>query len=314
MRIMLTALLCMALMSCGGRRSLLPQSGGRLCEVVVAGDSCGIVAGALSRAVEGLPQPEPSFDIALPARTRLEGAALLARNIVLVNIDSARFSRTSVRYGRDVYASGQIVVYVGAPSAGRLRADLRGSDVLVRLLRLHELAAAIDRLRRKHNPSMEDRVRRMFCVDICLPPDMTASKAGRDFMWMSNNSPTVMQNICIYSVPGTACSRDSVMRANIKGETDAMYMATVEGSVTERRTTVGGVPAVERRGLWEMRGDAMGGPFVSYAMRDPRGGTLVVEAFAFAPGTGKRNVMLSLEAALLTVRLPAARAAANQNI
>ena len=99
--------------------------------------------------------------------------------------------------------------------------------------------------------------------------------------------------------------------AEIQGETDAMHMATVGESVTV-------APFKKRpdalwlyRGLWEMTGDDMGGPFVSLAipLKSPaqRGNfdcwNTVVEGFTFAPGKKKRNAMRELEALLYTVKV-----------
>ena len=42
-----------------------------------------------------------------------------------------------------------------------------------------------------------------------------------------------MTNICIY----TSENRDSVMQTNIKGETDDMYMTTVEAVSPEQNST-----------------------------------------------------------------------------
>ena len=55
-------LLLFALVSCrnGG---LLPRSGGQLYGVLLVGDTAGMVRSVLSADVEGLPQPEPSFDV-----------------------------------------------------------------------------------------------------------------------------------------------------------------------------------------------------------------------------------------------------------
>jgi hypothetical protein len=60
----------------------------------------------------------------------------------------------------------------------------------------------------------------------------------------------------------------------------------------------------ELRGLWEMKNDAMGGPFISHSVVDePHRRVLVTEVFAYAPGRAKRDIMGRLEAALKTMRL-----------
>ena len=114
-----------------------------------------------------------------------------------------------------------------------------------------------------------------------------------------------MRNLCIYRL-GVADTRnfirlrDSVMQINIKGESDAMFMKTVLGSCSV-------YPPVQKtdngflvRGLWEMKGDAMGGPFVCRIIQKD-GGVLVAEAFVYAPEMKKRNRIRQLEASLYTL-------------
>lgn len=126
---------------------------------------------------------------------------------------------------------------------------------------------------------------------------MTSCKRGKDFIWISNDSPTAMQNICIYKHPFG--KRDSVMQVNIKGETDSMYMSTVHNacSVTYKYDEREDIYTHEWRGLWQMHGDAMGGPLVArsiwgYYPRD----VVTVEGFVYAPGKQKRNLVMQLEA------------------
>ena len=73
---------------------------------------------------------------------------------------------------------------------------------------------------------------------------------------------------------------------------------------TVKTLRVGGRTIVEMRGLWQMEGDIMGGPFVSHTIVDTlRGVTLTAEAFVYAPGEQKRNIIKRLEAALYTLSL-----------
>ena len=117
-----------------------------------------------------------------------------------------------------------------------------------------------------------------------------------------------MQNICIYSYPGITLNldralkmRDSVMGGNIRGETKDMRMTTVAKSVTTSIVSRKGHGMMVMRGLWEMTGDAMGGPFVSISKIDSANSRIVVkEAFVYAPESKKRNLIKPLEAAIFT--------------
>jgi hypothetical protein len=63
---------------------------------------------------------------------------------------------------------------------------------------------------------------------------------------------------------------------------------------------------MEARGLWIMRNDAMGGPFVSHSRVDMETGrVIVVEGFVYAPEKMKRGLMRRLEGSLYTLQLPA---------
>ena len=74
-----------------------------------------------------------------------------------------------------------------------------------------------------------------------------------------------------------------------------------------RPITVQGQPAWEVRGLWRVQGDFMGGPFVSHVRVDEVNRRIVAsEAFVYAPGRLKRNLVRQLEASLYTLILPGA--------
>lgn len=137
----------------------------------------------------------------------------------------------------------------------------------------------------------------MFGIRMQVPPELTTSKVGKNFLWLSNNASSGMVNFCIYSIGKGkfAQERDSVMRKNILGEQKGMYMRTA--SIVSM--VYGKYNSVTIRGLWEMQNDAMGGPFVAYWK--PNGKRIVVtEVFVYAPETKKRNLVRRLEAALYT--------------
>jgi len=81
---------------------------------------------------------------------------------------------------------------------------------------------------------------------------------------------------------------DSILRTNMPGETDSMYMI---------------IPVLSEKGLWEMKGDAMGGP---YAMRRIRlrktGDEIIIIGFVYAPEMKKKILIKQLEAAISTIK------------
>lgn len=300
MRYLIMLFAAVTLAACNrGKQTMLPDSGGRPYEVVVIGDSDSILYKVLSAPVGSLPQPEPAFDVSMGAA--MNATLRLARNIVVIEAD-AKLNQIKVKYERNVYAEPQLIVRISTPSTAALKNAMqlqKAADDIRNLIKRNEMKNALMRLEHKHNKKMEAEVRQMFGIDMRIPADMQASRKGKDFIWISNDSPTAMTNICIY----TSENRDSVMQTNIKGETDDMYMITVEGSVVTTELTVDKSVRTVRCGLWEMHGDAMGGPFVQHIIkRSDKRRTIVAEAFVFAPGTKKRNLLLNTEAALYTIQ------------
>ena len=124
-----------------------------------------------------------------------------------------------------------------------------------------------------------------------------------------------MENICMYSYPYEGPEtfnkeyilhkRDSVMEKNLPGEKPGMYMQTDTLCTMIKPIVVHGMYAMETRGLWIMKDDCMGGPFVSHSRVDTEANkVLVVEGFVYAPEKMKRGLMRRLEGSLYTLMLP----------
>lgn len=289
------------LVSCDDRGgSLLPPSGGKLFETLLVGDSADIIKGALQTDMPGLPQSEQQWDVSSVDASAFGSSLKVTRNIVVVRTSPALYSTVRIRYERNVWAEPQMVVTITAPTARMISDSLsRVTPTLLRLLNRSELGKTRALLRTHRNVKMEQVVDSMFHMKMWIPLDMTASRKGQDFLWLSNNSATVMNNIVIYRTPLGAnfiASRDSALGRNIKGETDRMQMATVAETVMQNDE------GSLFRGLWEMQGDNMGGPFVSRRLRSADGKTLLnIEGFVFAPGKTKRNAVRQMEAVLFSV-------------
>lgn len=295
------------LVACDGGNALQPKSGGRPYEVLTVDDRDSIIYKVLDKDVDGLPQREPSFDISSTDGVHFDQTARTARAVVKVTEDSTLYTETRIRYERNVYARPQIIVYITTPSRMELgKAMGKDAAKLRNLLTNFEMGVETAILKKKHNPRAEEKIRKMFGVEMLVPADMQSDKTGKDFIWLSNNTGSGMQNICIYSAASLDVTRvrDSVMRKNIPGERRGMYMKTNAASVIRQKMTAGDrrLDKVELvRGLWEMENDAMGGPFVLHVFR--KGDRYIyAEAFVYAPEMKKRNKIRQTEAALYSIK------------
>ena len=275
-----------------GRNGRLPASTGQPYEVVLEGDTDSIVTKILTEEVTGLPQPEPLCNIIRVKRGKAKGSYSTVRTRIVVDIDT-RHEAFSAKTYKDANASPQLVIRIRAKSAEQLRAMLYDKDgqpngnaqklrTLIDQSELQHLASTI-----KQNPEKQREVKRMFGIDMKIPLSMDASKKGKGFLWLSNNANTGMQNILVFRVKNDTFASlqqqvDSILHRNMPGETDSMYMT---------------IPRIAERGLWQMKGDAMGGPYVMKTKGD-----IAVIAFVYAPEKKKRNLTKQLEAVLTTIK------------
>ncbi len=259
------------------RLSRLPSSTGSPYEVVLVGDTDSVVTHILQDKVEGLPQPEPFCDIIRVKKGHDKGIYSLARIRIVVDVNLHNRGY-EVKKRMDVNAKPQLVLTIKAQSAEQLRQMLDGE----------KLRSLLDSLEQKHlvdlikqNVDKQKEIKRLFGLDMKIPLDMDASKQAKNFVWYSNNANTGMQNLLIFRAKNLR-QIDSVLHRNMLGETDEMYML---------------LPKKERRGLWEMKGDAMGGPYVMRQVGD-----VVIIGFVYAPEMKKRNLIKKLEAVLTTIK------------
>ena len=306
----LLPLLCLlfSFASCSDDPSGKPASSNRPYQVLLVNDSGHLLTDELRDTVSGLPQPEPSFDIIIATPGNKAPWQQLSRSIVQVKFNKDS-TRTHISIARDVYAKPQIVLTVTSKSPEQFSSYMHSHPGQIRkILNAFELSCAIRSLKSTHNPQAEKTIHDMFGIDILIPADLTASKRGRDFIWLSNNTNEDLENICVYRVKAGKGNkdigiisndalffrhvRDSVMKINMPGERSGMYMETAATPITQH-------PSPEMRGLWDMRGDAMGGPFIARCITAPPY-IIYIEGFVYAPESKKRNKLRRLEASILT--------------
>ncbi len=323
----ITYYLCLVLLgavlaSCrnGGKSLITPVSSGRPYEVLVVAEddywlgNDSALYKVLDTDVPGLPQPERSFRISRIVSAHFDRVMRIFRNIIIVDAQDV-YTQTKFKYVRDAYASPQMIMTIQTPNHKDFSEYVtKNSHVIVDFFTRAEMNRQINQLRDKHSPLVSAKVGSLFDCDIWMPTEMNSYKVGKDFLWTSNAMNDM--NFIMYTFPyhdkNTFTKeyfihkRDSVMKINLPGSMEGMYMETADSMLVDvRNIAVKGDYAFEARGLWEMHNDAMGGPFVSH-MRVDRANArvIVVEAFVYQPEKLKRDLMRKLNAALYTLKLP----------
>ncbi len=321
----LALLVLLAFASCKGKKGVFtPTSSGRPYEilVVVNHDLWEAPAGralynVLDTDVPGLPQPERSFRIMYTSPKDFDSTLKLIRNIIVVDI-SDMYTKASFKYSKDVYAAPQMILTIQAPNAQEFETFVKNnSKQIIDFFTKAEMNRQMALLERKHNDNITNKVDSIFGSTVWLPAELTSSKQGEDFFWASTNTASGNQNFVIYSYPYTDKNtftkeffinkRDSVMKINIPGAQEGMYMSTDSTTVEVEPINVQGKYALESRGLWRVKGDFMGGPFVSHTRIDTVNNRVITaEVFVYSPNKLKRNLIRMMEASLYTLKLPGA--------
>lgn len=308
LKILLTScFLLLFLASCtlgGGRNGKLPKSTGQPYEVVLEGDTDSIVTKILTEEVPALPQPEPLCRLIQVKKGKTHGSYLLVRTRIVVNIPAEEFS---VGMSRNENASPQTIIRISARSPQQLKEKLNPEKLrqLVDEAELEHLASIISTNPSKQNREMQQLVKKNFGISMNTPAEMQASKKAKNFIWISNNASSGMKNLILMKMKEVKSEEqrmknsdalsaqekqqiDSMLRTNMPGETDSMYMV---------------IPVLAKRGLWEMKGDAMGGPYVMQRIRRGKtGDEIIIIGFVYAPEMKKKILIKQLEAAISTIK------------
>ena len=317
-------LIVLAFSSCsnGKKNVFTPTSSGRPYEVLVVVDPVvwekpagRALFDVLDTDVPGLPQSERSFRISYTAPRNYDQVLKLFRNIIIVDIQDI-YTQPKIKFARDVYAVPQMIMTIQAPNEKSFEEYVEeNKQTIIDFFVKAEMNRQINLLKDKHNNYISTKVGSIFDCDIWLPTELVNSKEGDNFFWASTNAATADMNFVMYSYPYTdkdtftrdyfIHKRDSVMKINIPGAKEGMYMATDTMSVEVKDIGVKGDYVQEARGLWHVKGDMMGGPFVSHSRVDRANGRVIVaEVFVYSPDKLKRNLMRQVEASLYTLKLP----------
>lgn len=258
-----------------------------------------------------LPQKEPSFTLYNTNHTSFKNYGSYAphRNIVIVNIGES-FDSAKVVYQEDVWAAPQIVITVSAPDKeSAYTAIMNEKDRIMNALEQEERNRIIITSKKYQEIAIRDVVLADIGGSPYFPQGYSLKKHTSDFTWISYETTYVNQGIFIYTFPyeGKELTREYVtakrnefLKNNVPGMRENSYMTTstmIEPGFKwikyKDRTFA------ELRGLWELEGDYMGGPFVSHFFLDKTGTRVIaLEGFVYAPKFDKRNYLRHVESIL----------------
>lgn len=262
-----------------------------------------------------LNQKEPHFDVLRVRANDFKGMLAAHRNILNILVDTTlNIAKAGVQY--DVTAAPQAMVTLQAPSEEAMLAYIsEHGDKLMAVFEDAERERALDFAKNYGCPAVERAVKKTFDVDICVPKSYILAQEKEDFLWARNEYPKASQGFMVYSYPYKGSQNltlESLVAArnkfamNIPGPVDGSYMTTSDAfEPGVRMMTINGRRWCELRGFWDVEGDYMGGPFVSYTTVDKRSGRVFTfDAYVYSPKFHKRNYVRGLEHIVYSISFP----------
>lgn len=262
-----------------------------------------------------LNQTEPLFDVLRVLPKSFSGIVADHRNILKV-VEDRSLTQTSVAVQYDVTAEPQIVLTLQGPDDRALINYLSEHRAeVVQVLESAERNRAIKNAESFGNPLIQSAIQKTFGVEMDIPKVYTLAAEEPDFIWARNEYPTASQGFFIYSYPYTgsqSLSAEALLAARnkfaarIPGPTDGSYMTTSEVFPPDYHIfRLEGRLWCELRGFWDVSGDFMGGPFVSYTTIDTQTNRVfTIDGYVFSPKLHKRNFVRGIEDLLYLVKFP----------
>lgn len=269
----------------------------------------------LTAPVPYLNQTEPLFDVLRVTERGFTNVVADHRNVLKVLVDpSLETTSTAVQY--DVTSEPQIVLTLQGPDQQSLVDYLSEHRAeLVQMLEKTERDRSVKYNEAYGNPGIEQAIRRSFGVDMHVPKGYTLAADTPDFLWARYEYPTASQGFIIYSYPyegPQSLSPEALLAARnrfaarIPGPSDGSYMTTSEVFPPDYRMfRLEGRLWCELRGFWDVAGDFMGGPFVSYTTVDTATNRVfTLDCYVYSPKQHKRNFVRGVEHLLYGISFP----------
>ena len=264
----------------------------------------------------GLPQPEKNFKVAHINLDALNDMFKKHRNLIIAKIDKD-IKNPLVETQKNWESEPQFVIRITASSPESwVRTFETQKDGLKLLFDENERARFHEFFRPMTDPKIVSKIKNKFGVSMNVPEGYYVAADSDNFMWLLQRNDKMDMSFVIYELPYKDTAdlnpdniikvRDSIVKKYIPGPLDGSYMTTDKEFIKPVFKTLPEFPsgyAVETRGLWNVVGDFMAGPFVSYSIVNPESNKIVTaEGWVYYPNKDKRDLLRQQESILYTLK------------
>ncbi|AXG68942.1 hypothetical protein KORDIASMS9_01161 [Kordia sp. SMS9] len=297
----------------------LPLSAGKVNMVAVimdsdqwkgkVGDSIRSIYGAPT---DGLPMEEPLFSLKQINPQLFDGPITHYRSVLIVkNSDKKQY-----KVQTNSFAKPQKIIFVSGTDDEIVQQLSENAEKSIKILKNNEL---VSKQRFINNALSDDKtLEETFGISLNIPSVYKMVKKEDNFVWYERRVKNGTMNIIAYAMPSESIPkndttidaiikmRDSIGEAYVPGrDPETMYMITEKAYAPYLyEAKIDNKFAFETKGMWEVFGFQMAGPFINYVVEDKEHNRLmVIEGFTFAPSEDKRDFMFEIEAILKSLKI-----------
>lgn len=262
----------------------------------------------------GLPQSEPMFDVAHISSSSFDKLFKYHRSVILVTLNQTA-KKPSVRFRKDVWAKTQIVVQIEAASGAELLQLIEeNKNKIQNFLVQYDRQRLIDSYVETKDIDIQKEMAEKHHISLAVPRGYTIDLSNENYTSVSIESSEFSQVLQVYEYSATKddlqsgkllLKRNEIVGTYVKGQNEGSYMTT--SSVYPpiiSDLNFNNMEIVEIRGLWDLEGGYMGGPFISHSVFDStRNRIVTVEGYVYYPNQKKRVKIKQLEAIIYSMTL-----------
>ncbi len=300
-------------LSCSDKnQKLLPNSSGNINNIsVVSSDEIWegkvgeVIRENFARPIYGLPQIEPVFSLSHIPSTVFTGFATKSRTILKIDISETE----GVFNFKNTYASPQRIIQVTGSTPEKIITIIsKNINSIYSSLYFNEIHEKQRRIAKNLNQTQA--IKKSIGLTIRFPSAYRVAKVDTNFVWIRRDIETGSVNLFVsrYNSKNNSSivkTRDSISKHHIPGPIQNTFMSTDPTyTPSSQQISIKGKQILETRGLWEIKGQFMAGPFLNYQFKsnNKQDEYIMLDGFVYSPGSSKREYMFELEAIMRSLK------------
>ena len=302
--------LIIALSCSDNQQKLLPSSSGNINNIsVVTNDELWegavgeVIRENFGRPIYGLPQIEPIFSLShIPSKV-FSGFATKSRTILKIDISE----NEGVFNFKNTYASPQRIIQITANSPDKIIEIINENlNSIYSTMYFNEIQEKQRRISKNLNKT--EAIKNNTGVSLKFPSAYRVAKADTNFVWIRRDIETGSVNLFIHrqtnlTEQSIIEKRDSISKIYIPGPVENTNMSTdLIYTPNTQEINLGGKQVFETRGLWEIEGQFMAGPFLNFQIKLADDDFIMLDGFVYSPGSTKREYIFELEAIMRSLK------------